>query len=68
MLKFFIVSIIIWFLIIKILRFKFIVYKGPSGRYSDLKKNQTSQGFKNVKPNKRTDTNNGEYVDYEEVK
>ena len=69
--KFFLVSLIIWFVIFKLLRFKFIVYKGPSsGRFQGNSKkegsitlNKSDVKAKGIKP-----SDNGEYVDYEEVK
>ena len=68
--KFFLVSLVIWFVIFKLLRFKFIVYKGPSsGRFQGNKKEGSitfnKSDFKS-KGNKPSD--NGEYVDYEEVR
>ena len=71
MLKFIFISAIIWFLVIKLLRFKFVVYKGP-GNSGYQPKMKTEGRFKmNNKPSSKSTINandKGDYIDYEEVK
>ncbi len=71
MLKFFLISAIIWFIIIKLLRFKFVVYKAPgSGGFNQSKRREGSISMSKttVAPNKDNKRDKGEYVEYEEVK
>jgi hypothetical protein len=75
MLKFILISFVVWFVIFRLFRFKFVLYKNT---HSSTSTNQrqgsnkpegtiTVDNLDSGKGRIRKDSQDGEYVDYEEV-
>ena len=70
MFKFILITVVIWFVIIKLLRFKFVVYKGQGNTFQQNKGQKSGFQVNNMSTRKKDITNKndkGEYVEYEEV-
>ncbi|HAR20699.1 MAG TPA: hypothetical protein DCR46_08550 [Cytophagales bacterium] len=74
MVKFIFISLAIWFVITRLMRFKFVVYRGNpmhnDNRYHQNQKPEGSITIDNLNSRPRNDKNvaDEEYIDFEEVK
>jgi hypothetical protein len=73
MLKFILITVLIWFILTKVFRLKLIVFKNTSGpRHQNYEHSNRKEGsivIEKIPQKKKTeqDTKGGDYVDYEEV-
>lgn len=70
--KYLIISAIVWFVIVKLMRFKFVIYKGntfsaPTNNAGRRQEGSISVEGKSAKQSNQR-SKDGEYIDYEEVK
>lgn len=72
MIKFLFICFVIWFVITRLLKFKVVIYSNqykPNGQRNTPTQNEGKIRVDNRTTNKgTTPSQNGEYIDYEEVK
>ena len=71
MLKFLFISIVVWLIVTRLMRFKFVVYRNDFDSHAAANNQRAREGTITIDQNDskgRNRNSGGEYIDYEEVK
>ena len=71
--KFLLISLVVWFFVRRLMKFRFVVYKGGFGNQAPNYQPKKPEGSitienKSTKDKGSKNASDGDYVDYEEVK